>query len=66
MDDTKKIRQKINLITLLFGIGLLPPLLILANKPVLINGFPLLFTYIFISWGLLILLMALLTRKTNN
>jgi hypothetical protein len=66
MNGSQKIRQKMNLVTLLFGIGLLPPLLILANKPVLIKGFPLLFTYIFIGWGLMIFVMALLTQKTDN
>jgi hypothetical protein len=59
-------RQKINLVTLFLAIGLLPPGLLIFNKPEWWKGFPLLYAYIFFIWVLYILVTALLGRKTDN
>lgn len=39
------------------------PVLSLFNRPVLVGGIPLLFIYIFSTWMLLIILIALTIRK---
>jgi hypothetical protein len=51
----------------LLGIVLLNyPILSLLNINILIFGYPLLFVYIFGTWGLLIFLSALATSRLKN
>jgi hypothetical protein len=66
MQQHQKARQKINLITLFLAFGLLPPAIFIFNKPVSVNGIPLLYTYIFLIWVLYIFAIAFLARKTDN
>jgi hypothetical protein len=66
MPNNRKARQKISLITYFLAMGLLPPAIFIFNKPVSVNGIPLLYTYIFLIWVLYIFAIAFLARKTDN
>lgn len=51
----------------LFGLVLLNyPILSLLNVNVMLFGFPLLYIYIFGTWGLLIFLAAIATSRSEN
>jgi hypothetical protein len=53
----------------LFLLGALlftPPWLGVFDRPRLVAGIPLLYLYLFVAWGLLILLMALVTETAED
>ena len=53
----------------LFLLGLLlllPPVLLVFNRPVRVLGVPLLFLYVFTAWALLIALVARLARDEDG
>lgn len=53
----------------LFALGvlvLLPPVLLVFNRPVLVAGVPLIFLYLFSAWSVLIGLAALIARGLDG
>jgi hypothetical protein len=63
--ENKKYKRLIALF--LFGLVLLNyPILSLLNINTTLFGFPLLYIYIFITWGLLIFLSALTTSRSKD
>ena len=53
----------------LFALALLafsPPLLVIFSAPLLVLGIPLLYVYLFIAWGLVILLVALVAKRAQR
>jgi hypothetical protein len=66
MPKNQKLRQKINLITLFFVLGLLPPVILIFNKNFWWMGMPALFVYIFLLWTFYIIITAILAQKTDN
>lgn len=53
----------------LFALGvflLLPPFLLVFNHPVRVLGLPILYLYLFLAWGLLIALGAIVSRHIRD
>ena len=60
------IRRKIQRLLVLFAFGCLAlnyPLLALFSKPMSWYGIPVLFLYLFVIWGLFIVLIAIITER---
>lgn len=57
---TKATRQKLVFLSVLLLILFTYPLITVANKIRLAAGFPVLYVYIFISWGIAIILLLLI------
>jgi len=53
------------LVVLLFGACLVWPLLAIANRPALVFGVPSLVLYLFGLWAAIVLVSALLARRTR-
>lgn len=58
--------QTLTTIGALFAILLAFPLLSISDKPIQINGIPLLYLYLFIVWSVVILVAFLIVRKTSG
>ena len=59
----KKRPIQLLLIAILLMVVLNFPLLSIANKPILIAGIPLLYLYIFIWWGTIVLLAGIIVHR---
>jgi hypothetical protein len=61
--EQKKQPIKLVLIALLMMVVLNFPLLSIANQPMLIAGIPLLYWYVFIWWGTIVLLAGIIVHQ---
>jgi hypothetical protein len=61
--EQKKQPIKLVLIALLMMVVLNFPLLSIANQPLLIAGIPLLYWYVFIWWGTIVLLAGIIVHR---
>lgn len=59
----KKQPIKLLMIAILMMVVLNFPLLSIANKPILILGIPLLYWYVFIWWGSIVLLAGIVVHR---
>lgn len=62
----ESIKAKLIFISLLFIVAFNFPFLKIFNKPILVAGIPLLYLYLFLLWGVLILLLYLITNRQND
>lgn len=58
-----RIGERLVALFLLGLLVLLPPVLLVFNRPVRVLGVPVLYLYIFVAWGLLIVLAAVLAER---
>lgn len=58
MDEANRIRDKLIALLLLGCVLLLPPVLLVFNRPLLVLGIPPLYLYLFAAWAVMIALAA--------
>lgn len=66
MDRASLVRARLIALLALGTVLLLPPLLVVFNRPVRVLGIPALYLYIFAAWALIIALAAAISRRISS
>jgi hypothetical protein len=60
-----RMREHLTALFLLGALLILPPILLIFNRPVRVFGLPVLYLYLFLAWATVIVLAAAVTRRID-